>query len=216
MVKLPANLAIGLLVQQNANPVDPGEVVPLRLLVELFFGPIYLAGIVVVLANRMSGLPTAFAEAVRAGFHNWARLFAARAVAGVLIFLGYACLILPGVFLSLRYSFLVEVVVLEGANVEDSRARSSALAAGRELNILAAWLASLILSIAFLSLALGIAKEAGALDDPMLQAGVLSLADVFGAFTTIVVFAFYWEARADRADDGSLKPAFEELRDDDL
>ena len=84
-----------MMVARNPNPVDAAEILRLRLLIDLFFGPIYMAGIITVLANRMAGLPTTFGEAARAGVDNWARVFAARVVSTFFIILGLFLFIIP-------------------------------------------------------------------------------------------------------------------------
>ena len=213
LIKLPSNIAIDRMVARNPNPVDPFDVLRLRFLVDLFFGPIYMAGIVTLLANRMEGLQTTFIEAARAGLHNWARLFAAQIVSRVFILCGLLLFIVPGIVLAIRYCLIEEVVVLDGAGVADSRARSSALTAGKELKILAAGAVSIFLVVSFSLLGVDLAEQAGLLDHPLSRAAVLSLVDVFTIFNSIVLFLYYWEARAEREYDADLlHPAPKEVQ----
>jgi hypothetical protein len=164
----------------------------------------------------MSGLPTTFGEAARAGVDNWARLFAARVVAGIFIFGGFLLFIIPGIVLSLRYSLIDEVVVLEGASVADSRARSSALTTGKEFKILAAGFISAFLIGAFSGLAFELAEGAGLLADPLMRAALGSLVDVFAALYPIVLFLYYWEARAEREHADLMPTAPKEVQNYEL
>lgn len=207
LIKLPSNMAIEAIVARNPNPVDPLDVLRLRFLVDLFFGPIYMAGIVTLLANRMVGLPTTFRDAARAGLRNWAPLFVAQIVSRFFILCGLVLFIVPGVVLAIRYCLIDEVMVLDGVSVADSRARSSALTAGKEFKILAAGVVSIFLVVAFSLLAVDLAEQAGLLDRPLPRAAVLSLADVFTIFNSIVLFLYYWEARAEREYAELLQPA---------
>lgn len=195
IIKLPSNMAIELIAQKQANPADPFAAVWLVMLVELFFGPIYGAAIVVAMANRMVGQSTEFGEAIRTGIDHWARLFAARFVANLLIFLGLFAFIIPGIILAIRYSLIDAVVVLEDSPVADSRNRSAALVYGRGMKIFQAGLLMRILIVGFSSLVARVMIQADWFDDPMARALFDSLINVFAISFAILLFLFYWEAR---------------------
>ena len=84
--------------------------------------------------------------------------------------------------------------MLEGVSVADSRARSTALTAGKEFKILAAGAVSIFLIVSFSVLSVDLADQAGLLDHPLPRLAVLSLLDVLPIFNSIVLFLFYWEA----------------------
>lgn len=194
IIKLPSNMAIELIADQNANPADPFGAVWLVMLVELFFGPIYGAAIVVAMANRMMGRSTEFGEAMRTGVDHWARLFAARFVANLLILLGLFAFIIPGIILAVRYSLIDAVVILEGSPVAESRNRSAQLVHGRGMKIFQAGLLLRILIVGFSSLIARVMIQADWFDDPMARAIFDSLINVFGISFAILLFLFYWEA----------------------
>jgi hypothetical protein len=195
LIKLPVNIGIELIADRNPNPIDPAKVQRLKTLADLFLGPIYTAGIITVLAHRMAGLQITFSEAAQTGLRNWGRLLAARVVSGLFVIGGLLLLIVPGLILAIRYSLLDEAVVLDGAGVRRSRARSSALVAGKELKVFLAGLVAILLVAVFFTLAVELADQAGLLEDPVIRGVVESLADVCFSFYWIVMFLFYWEAR---------------------
>jgi len=199
-------MAIELIAEKHANPADPFAAVWLVALVEIFFGPIYGAAIVVVLANRMSGRATEFGHAIRTGVDQWARLFAARLVANFLILLGLFAFIVPGIILAVRYSLIDAVVVLEGASVAESRNRSSALVHGRGMKIFQAGLLLRLLLVGFSNVVARVVIQAGWFDDPMVRAGFDSLINVFAISFAILLFLFYWEAHAEEEEAAALEP----------
>lgn len=197
LIKLPSNMAIELIAEKHANPADPFAAVWLVALVELFFGPIYGAAIVVVMANRMAGRATGFGEAIRAGVDHWIPLFAARLLANVLILLGLFAFIIPGIILAVRYSLVDEAVVLEGSSPVDSRNRSATLVHGRGMKIFQAGLLLRLLIVGFSTLVARAVIRVGWFDDPMARAGFDSMINVFAISFVILLFLFYWEARAE-------------------
>lgn len=214
VITLPSNVAIRLIVEKHGNPADPLAPAMLIMLVEVFFGPIYGAAIVVAMANRMAGRATEFGEAIRTGVDHWARLFAARFVASLLIFLGLFAFIIPGIILAIRYSLIDEVMVLEGSSVADSRNRSATLVHGRGMRIFQAGLLLRILIAGFASLLARVMIQADWFDDPMVRALFESLINVVAISFAILLFLFYWEAREEEqsAAPEPFAPAFHEER----
>ncbi len=206
IIKLPSNVAIELIAEKNANPADPMSAVWLILLVELFFGPIYGAAVVAVMANRMAGRATEFGEAIRVGLDQWARLFAARLIANVFILCGLIIFIIPGIILAIRYSLIDPVVVMENSPVPDARNRSAALVHGRGLRI---FQAAVIGRLLILGLSIVLARvliQADWFEDPIARACLDSLMNVFAIFLMILLFLFYWEARAEEEEANALEP----------
>lgn len=205
LIKLPSNMVIEVIAEKHANPADPFAAVWLVGLVELFFGPIYGAAIVVVMANRMAGRATSFGEAIRAGADYWIPLFAARLLAGAMIFLGLFAFLIPGIILAVRYSLIDEVVVLEGSPTVDSRNRSAALVHGRGMKIFQAGLFLRLLVLGFSVMVARAADQAGWFDDPIARGVFDSLVNVLAISFTILLFLFYWEAREEE-NSGSPEP----------
>lgn len=216
LIQLPANIGIELIADRNPNRLDSNEMRSLVALIDLVFSPISMAGVVTVLANRMAGLPTTFQEAVQAGVRNWGRLIVARLVSAVYILGGLLLLIVPGIILAIRYSLLDEAVVLDGAGVSESRARSSELTAGKEWKIFSTGFVAFVMSVGFYIVLADLARAAGLLDDPIARGVVGGFADVFVSFYWIVMFLFYWEAREEREYDMQLQAASKRAPADEL
>lgn len=196
---VPGHLLIDMAVAGNPNQADTLVVLQLGQLIELVFGPIYAAGIITALAARMSGEKMSYLEAMRAGLHHWGRLFGARLVAGLFVFLGLIALIIPGLILATRFMLIDEVVVLEGAGAWKSRQRSTQLTWGKALQIFRAWVVSIALMVTF-SLSLAKLVDLAGLQNHSLVADACDcLSSVFAVFFNCLLFLYYWEARQQEA-----------------
>jgi hypothetical protein len=194
IVWLPAHLFMNALSYQGS--LDQGGRVYLQwnAIVDGIFGPFYVGGMIHILSLRKRGMRASFAQASRAGFRHWGRLFGTRLLAGIVIFLGFIALIIPGIILSVRYSLLDSIVVLEGRHGSSAMRRSSELSRGRRWSLLSAF-------VLFWLLFLPCSLAANALletFDPINNMVVTTLLDcvlqVFSMVLTIVTFLFYWEA----------------------
>ncbi len=196
---LPGHLLIDMAVARNPNQFDASTVVQLGLLVEFVFGPIYAAGIITALAARMCGEKTSYLEAMRAGLHHWGRLFGARVVAGLFVFLGLLVFIIPGLILAVRFMLIDEVVVVEGTGVTESRQRSSQLTWGKGLQIFRAWMVSIALMMIFAFSLTELAVLAGLQNHSLVTDASDCLSSVFAVFFNCLLFLYYWEARQQEA-----------------
>jgi hypothetical protein len=218
-VWLPGNLLTNSVVDRIGGTVEQRIITSalMRIPIGIFLGPIYAAGLIHVLAGRMTGNRSSYRRAIRAGLSNWWRLFAARVVTSVLIFLGFLALIVPGILLSLRYSLIDPVVVLEKAGVRQSRLRSGELVRGKEIEIFSG-----VTLLTFLYIIVVMALQAFAESRPLVQALWVDttldcLNDLVPAVGTCFLFGYYWEGHVNHpVDDAPTidKPSssgFEEL-----
>jgi hypothetical protein len=128
------------------------------------------------------------------GFRNWGRLFGARFLTGILVLLGLIAFIIPGIVLLVRYAFLDEVVVLEGADALEARRRSTELTVGRRWQILAAgflFFVSFMLCSFVVQLSLALLPE---LDTMVINVIIDCLLDIAYVVIHFVMFLYYWEA----------------------
>ena len=160
--------------------------------VEAVFGPLVVASTLAALARIAHGHPATYAQALVDGLAAWPRLFIARLVASVLVLAGLAALVVPGVLILVRLSFVDALVVLEGAPLGAALRASNALTQGRRLAIF--WTGGVLFAAVF-SVAMTLSTLAGAAEHFVVQV----LADCVIAVTqtvfTIALFLFYREAR---------------------
>jgi len=198
---LPANALVCHLTY-NVWAEDEGlAVMRVAMWIEGIFGPIYLGALMYALSEIKQKRPVGYAKAMEVGFRNWGRLFLARFVAGLIIVVGLIALVIPGIYLSLRYALLDSVVILEGADASEARRRSGELTKGIMLKIMGTWLVCYV-AITFCAFALyvplGVAQEMGALGETasmIVEVCVDCVADVMFLVVPIAMFLYYWEKR---------------------
>ncbi len=88
--------------------------------------PLTAAGVVSIVTGTMRGEERALADVFRSifGRWNWLRLLALGIVIAVIIFMGALALFLPALFLSLAFSLVTQVMVIEGESIWGSLSRS--------------------------------------------------------------------------------------------
>ena len=127
-VWLPGNILLNYVAYNVEGSSDMGflGVMKMSMWIETIFGPIYIGALVYALFQIKSGQTVTYKEAIVVGFKKWGPLFAARFIAGFFIGLGFLALIVPGIILTVRYSFLDPVVILEEVKVTtNARSRSA-------------------------------------------------------------------------------------------
>lgn len=192
---LPGNVVVGLLTRHLGD--DPQALyTTLRAtrFIESIFGPLYIGALLYALSRIRQGWSVSYGEAMREGLRNWGTLFGARLLAGLLVLLGLLALVVPGIILLLRYSFLDCAVVLEGASSGEARSRSTYLTRNGRGPILGAWVIFLVCYVTgsivlYLPLAL-----VSFLDNFAVNLFLDCLASVLYVVIEIVLFLYYWEA----------------------
>jgi len=194
-VWLPGNLLANYVVDRIGGPIDQRVIASalMRVPIGALLGPIYAAGVIHVLAGRMTGNPTTYREAIRAGLSNWWRLFAARFVTGVLIFIGFLAFLVPGIWLSLRYSLIDPVVVLEKAGVRRSRLRSGELVRGKELEIFSGVTLLTFFYLIILTMPQSFAESRPLVKALWVDTTLDCLNDLVPAVGTCFLFGYFWE-----------------------
>jgi hypothetical protein len=101
-------------------------------LVAAFVGRPILYGAVIFLTVRdLDGEPASLRECLVAGRRKWGALLGLMIVSGLAIGVGLVLLIVPGVYLALRWAMAGPSMVLSGRGISDSMARSATLTEGR-------------------------------------------------------------------------------------
>jgi hypothetical protein len=196
-VWLPGNILLNYVAYYVKGSGDAGFTGSMKMTmwIEGIFGPIYIGALVYALFQIKSGRSVTYREAIAIGFKKWGSLFAARFVAGLFIGLGFLALLIPGIVLLVRYSFLDEVVILEeGRIATNARSRSTALTVGKSWQIF--WSAVLFF-IFFSLLSFAIYLPLGFIDSLNIMPVEVVLdciLDLAYAVIQIVIFLFYWES----------------------
>jgi hypothetical protein len=159
---------------------------------EAIFGPLVVASTLAALVRIARGEPARYAQALAEGLAAWPRLFIARLVASVLVLAGLIALVVPGLIILVRLSFVDALVVLDGVPLGAALRASNALTLGRRLAIF--WTGGVLFAAVF-AIAMALSTLAGAAHHFVVQV----LADCVIAVTqtvfTIALFLFYREAR---------------------
>lgn len=156
-----------------------------------FFGIIATAGVVSITSAACSGQPATFGEAIGAGFSAWGRMFWTRLLAGLAIIFGLLLLIVPGVFLLVRFCFAESVAVVEHTSGTDALARSFEITKGRFWQTLGFCLVVALLIVVPVIVVILPGMFIPALDHWLIDAATSLAADVLASFATVTFLCGY-------------------------
>ena len=174
------------------------------LMVEGIFGPLVVAATLAALARIKRGEPATYAQVLVAGLVAWPRLFLARLLVSALVLAGLVALVVPGLIVLVRLSFVDALVVVDGAPLGAALRASHALTAGRRLAIF--WTTGFLFAVVF-SLALSLSALAGVVHHFVVQVLIDCVIAVTQTVFTIALFLFYREARLAPATRAPAPPA---------
>jgi hypothetical protein len=207
-VWLPGHVVINYLDFFAGGPPGSAEAaargIRVFLIVEAVFGPLVGAATLAVLARIKRGEPATYGQALADGLAAWPRLFIARLVQGAIVLVGLVALVVPGVILLVRVSFVDALVVLDGAPLGAALRVSNALTAGRRSAIF--WTGGTLV-VGVFSLAAILSVLAGVAEHFVAQVLADCAIAVMQTVFTIALFLFYWEARHAAAPEASARPA---------
>ncbi len=192
-VCVPNSILVNYVVYNVDSETNPAYII-VAVLIGFISTPISSGALVYSLFRIKSGSTPTYSEALGIALLKWRPLFITRLASGFLVLLGLIALIIPGIMLMIRYSFIDETVVIEGTGVTQSLERSTELTSGRRWEIFGS---ILLFSFPFmvLSVLLSAPLESA---DPMIATFLSIIVDsvvgVFFSILQIVMFLFYWEA----------------------
>ena len=163
------------------RPVELGLMAILFLIVM----PLSNAAVIHGVANEYLGRPVNAGQCIRRGLRLMAPLVWTSLISGVIIALGLIALIIPGIFLALRYWLVSHVVVIEGLSRSAALKRSGALMKG---NGGTALVLGLLLGI------IGLAAQFASSFVPfkplsmVVQAGLMGAMFIFGAGASVALY----------------------------
>jgi hypothetical protein len=157
------------------------------------FGPLYQGAIVWVMAGHLAGRRVGYLEAFRLAFPRWGPLFLARLVTGLLIAAGLFALIVPGVYLAIRFALIDPLVVLDRQPQGQARNQSARIVHGKGweilLGLLCFYLPFLMLST-ILQTTMLLVPEAYR---PWAEIAPNCLIDVLTGWIGAFLMLYYWE-----------------------
>jgi hypothetical protein len=167
--------------------------------IELAFGPIYVGALLHAASQWKKGLGTSYSESMTHAARRSFKLLGTRIGTGLIVGLGLIALVIPGIFLALRFALIDAVVVLEGAEGANARQLSTEMTQGKRWSILGTMvltfiglfmISALVAFILYLPLSLVGQEEnfAIALIYECINSVLFSLLN-------IVLFSFYWDAK---------------------
>ena len=172
----------------------------LPMLVEGVIGHLSVASVLFVAAQSIEGNHPRYGAALNFGFSNWGRMFITHFVANLIAMLGILCLIIPGIVILVRYSFISCAVVLDGEDGLDARQKSWDLVPKVWVKVVGLGIIFLI-TMAVLSASLYLAMNALSLNIPMSNAAlsvgeflIACFSDIVASASTVIMFFLYKEA----------------------
>ncbi len=161
------------------------------LFLENFGGIIATAGVIVVGYEVLAGDRPGFRSALGMGFASWGRMWWTRFLYGIALILGCLLLVVPGVWLLVRLSFVEPVAVLERLSGTDAMRRSFALTKGRFWLMVRLGLATFAVSaLPGFALVAAVGFIPG-LDNWVVDAAAQLVGDIVLAFGTVVFLTAY-------------------------
>jgi hypothetical protein len=156
-----------------------------------FIGIIATAGVIFIAFATRSGQPATFGGGIGAGFAAWGRMWWTRFLSGLTILIGLLLLVIPGVYVATRLSFVESIVVAEHISGTDAMRRSFDITKGRFWQ--AFWLAIVVglLVIGPVAVVILPTMFVPGLDYWLIDAAAQLACDVICAFGTVAFLCGY-------------------------
>jgi hypothetical protein len=150
--------------------------------------PVATAALVHGVFERIRGRAVTIRACIAIGFRNLFSVLVVSIVVGVLVFVGFAACVVPGLFLLTVFAVAVPVTVVEGYGLEDSLSRSWELTRGHRWTALGIVISLLVPQIV-INLLLGLfAQDLGA---AILLVGVPAAVIFPGLYATTSALLYY-------------------------
>lgn len=188
---IPCNLADSYLTYFVIDADDFLTQLKLTTFLENFIGIIATAGVTFIALNTDSERKTTYGEALGTGFRSWGRMWITRFLFSLAVGLGLVLLIIPGVYLAVRFAFAEAAVIAEGTSGPAALRRSYELTRGRFWPVFGLISLCILLFIPLLVVSVLVAYFIPALDHWLINAGELMLFNIAAAFLTVVFVSGY-------------------------
>jgi hypothetical protein len=117
------------------------------LIAQLVGRSILYGALIVMTVRDLDGEPATLREALAGGQRKWGSLLGLMIVTGLAIGVGLVLLIVPGVYLALRWAVAGPSKVLTGRSISDSMAHSTSLTEGRRWSMLLVYVIVFVVAV---------------------------------------------------------------------
>jgi hypothetical protein len=158
---------------------------------ENFFGIIATAGVIFIGHESLMGQKASFGAAISIGFSSWTRMWWTRFLCALALLLGIVLLIVPGVYLAVRFALVEPIAVQERISGSVAMRRSYALTEGRFWLVVRLGLTLLAIIIGAIAVFILPTAFIPALDHWLIDAASQIAGDIVIAFVTIALVTTY-------------------------
>jgi Uncharacterised protein family (UPF0259) len=164
-------------------------------LLEIAFGPLVAGSLFYATDQLHQGWPVTYGQSMRYGAKQSFRLLGARIAYGFIVLLGLLALIIPGIWMAVRFALIDPIVVLERLNGFEARDRSAELTQGIRWKIFGTTILAtlwIILISTLLDLPLSLLGQSQSFVAMVISGCIIN---ILMTILLIVIFLFYWEAK---------------------
>lgn len=156
-----------------------------------FFGIFATSGVIFIGYEALTGQRATFGTAISTGIRSWGRMWWTRVLCGLTLLVGFLLLIIPGIYLLVRFALVEPIAVQEGISGSAAMYRSHALTEGRFWVVFRLGLALLGICILPMALLMLPTVFIPGLDYWLFDAASQLACDVVAAFGTIALVTAY-------------------------
>jgi len=163
-----------------------------------FVGIVATAGVIYIGYDSCLGLQPSFGSAMSVGANSWGRMWWTRCLTSIVVVLGLLLLIVPGIYLLVRFALVEPVAVCEGISGTKAMHRSFELTKGHFWQIFFLGLIVGAMVIAVIICAILPTIFVPALDHWLVDAAISLFADLIAAFFTFCLLCAYFSFSAEQ------------------
>jgi hypothetical protein len=168
------------------------------LLVSLLVSLVLIGAMNFALNEIKSNRPVNYLTAMQKGLQRMGPIFLAGVVSGLLIIGGLFLLIVPGIYLALRFALVMPIVAVDNPGIGEALKRSGEMMMGHKIEMFGAWvlfLVAVILVQIVVSVALAFIVPEG---NFWVELAVSSIIQLMSAVMQILIFLYYWQGLQNR------------------
>jgi hypothetical protein len=196
IIWLPLNFLSDYINYNVLSPDDIWGAIRLAQVLDLFFGVIAVVAVAHICQTVSKGKPCSLGEAMLEGIAKWGKMWITRLLTGLCVLAGFIALIIPGLYLSIRLSFVDYAVAVENLSGPKALSRSFELTTNRFWRTTGYMLIGMMIVLAPSVGAFFLYEHLPVLESWIASAILTTSLAVFEIFFIIYGFAIYkhWDA----------------------